>query len=89
MKLIDHFRQRILKFWTVRIQLASAFLSLTMWMDPPTLLAVWGMMPEAMRAVLPESLFQTIGAIIFLSNILTIIARGVAQKDKTNEQASK
>jgi len=85
MKLIDHFRQRILKFWTVRIQLVSACLTGLMFIDPPTLLAVWGMMPEPLRAVLPDSLFQTIGVILFIANILTIVARGVAQKDKTNE----
>lgn len=86
MKLIDHFRQRILKFWTVRIQLVSACLTGLMFIDPPTLLAVWGMMPEPLRAVLPDSLFQTIGVILFIANILTIMARGIVQTKVTDEQ---
>ena len=86
MKLIDHFRQRIMKFWTVRIQLVSACLTGLMFIDPPTLLAVWGMMPEPLRAVLPDSLFQTIGVILFIANILTIIARGVVQKTEVKDE---
>lgn len=86
MTLIDNFRQRILKFWTVRIQLISACLTGLMFIDPPTLLAVWGMMPEPLRAVLPDSLFQTIGVFLFIANILTIVARGIVQKPEPKDE---
>lgn len=88
MKLIDDFRQRILKFWSVRIQLVSACLTGLMFLDPPTLLAVWGMMPEPLRAVLPDSLFQTIGVVLFAANLLTIIARGVVQKPESKDESA-
>ena len=78
-KLIDDWRQKILKFWTVRIQLVAAAFTSLMFIDPQVLLYGWNMMPTPVRDLLPDSLFRTIGIVLFVTNMLTIVLRPVAQ----------
>jgi hypothetical protein len=72
-------RDRIWRFWSVRIQLVSAVITGAMFIDPGTLLAGWSLMPDAIRDVLPERLFPAIGVILFILNMLAIFARSVKQ----------
>lgn len=85
MKLIPDWPKKILRFWTVRIQLIAAAFTSLMFIDPQVLLGAWNMMPSPVRDLLPESLFRTIGIVLFASNILTILARPVAQKKLRND----
>lgn len=80
MKLIEDWHRKIWKFWTVRIQLVAAFFTSLMFVDPQVLLGAWNMMPSPVRALLPDSLFRTIGIVLFITNMLTIFARPIAQK---------
>lgn len=80
MNFIENWQRKIWKFWTVRIQVAAALLTSIMFVDPQLLLSAWNMMPSPVRAILPDSLFRAVGIILFFSNILTILARPIAQK---------
>lgn len=80
MKFIEDWHKKIWRFWTVRIQVAAAFLTSLMFIDPQVLLGAWNMMPQPVRVLLPDSLFRVIGIVLFASNILTILARPIAQK---------
>lgn len=85
---IDDVWTRITKFWSVRIQLAAAALTGLMVIDPGTLLAAWNMMPATVRDVMPTGFLQTVGAILFATNVLAIVARGIKQPKVTHEPTS-
>jgi hypothetical protein len=89
MHLIENVWTNIWKFWSVRIQIAAAFLAGLMIVDPATLLSAWNMMPEEIRNIMPIGFLQSVGAILFAMNVLTIMARGIQQKKvMSNEPAS-
>ena len=89
MKLIDDWHKKIFRFWTVRIQLVAAIIPSLMFVDPHVLLTAYNMMPGAVRDLLPNSMFRTIGIVLFVLNMLTILARPIAQKklEKTDDPA--
>lgn len=89
MKLIENVWTNIWKFWSVRIQLFATALTGLMVVDPATLLAAWNMMPIGVREIMPAGFLQTVGAILFATNALAIVARGIKQpKVTSNEPAS-
>lgn len=87
-KLIEDWPKKILKFWTVRIQLVAAFITSLMWVDAQVLLGAWNMMPSPVRDLLPDSLFRTMGIVLFVLNMLTILARPIAQKKLRNDNGT-
>lgn len=68
------------RFWSVRLQLVCAFLTGWLTFDPGSVLMAWNMMPETVRAVLPGGVVSKIGLVLFLLNLLSVIARVTAQK---------
>ena len=67
------------RFWIVRIQMSCAMLTGLMYFDLPSLLNVWNMMPPALRAALPGNFVQTLGAILFVLSVLSMLARVAPQ----------
>lgn len=90
MKFIEDWHKKIWRFWTVRIQIIAAIIPSLMFVDPQILLGAWNMMPSPVRDLLPDSMFRAIGIILFVLNILTILARPIAQKklEKTDDPAA-
>lgn len=70
------------RWWTVRIQTVSALLTGWLFFDPQAMLAAFNLLPGHVRSAMPESVataISWIGGILFVINLMTIVARGVAQ----------
>lgn len=67
------------RWWSVRIQMACAFITGFMWFEPSILLNVWNMMPRPVRALLPDNLFTALGAVLFALSLAGVLARTTRQ----------
>ncbi len=75
MKLVPHWRV-LWRSWSVRLNALGIAVLAWFAVDPVSLLAVWNMMPSAVRDLIPEQFLSAIGAALFA---LSMIARLVRQ----------
>lgn len=74
--------KRMWRWWTVRLQALSAVLTGWLFFDPQAMLYTFNLLPNHVRAAMPESVataLSWVGGLIFVLNLLSIVARGVAQ----------
>lgn len=83
------------KFWVVRLQALCGSITAILFFDPNVMLSVFGFVPPHILKSLPPGVvftFQIIFGVLFLFNVMSIVARGVAQpkiKPKDNSDADK
>jgi hypothetical protein len=75
LKLLPHWRV-LWRSWSVRLNALGLAILAWFAFDPVSLLAVWNMMPAAVRDLIPEQFLSVIGAALFA---LSMIARLVKQ----------
>lgn len=73
--LLPHWRI-LWRSWSVRLNALGLAILAWFAFDPVSLLAVWNMMPAAVRDLIPEQFLSVIGAALFA---LSMIARLVKQ----------
>ncbi len=56
--------------WTVRINAVATLLMGWMWFDPTSVLAVWNMMPLAVRPAIPQNIVTIVGMVLFVLSML-------------------
>jgi len=70
------------RWWSVRIQAASAMIAGWLAFDPTAFLTALNLMPPHIRAQLPQGVNDALSVafvLIFAINLLTIVARGIDQ----------
>lgn len=79
--LLPHWRE-LWRSWSVRLNALG--LAILGWfaIDPVSLLAVWNMMPAAVRDLIPEQLVSGLGAILFLLAMLARLVRQPKLREK-------
>lgn len=75
LKLLPHWRA-LWRSWSVRLNALGLAILAWFAFDPVSLLAVWNMMPAAVRGLIPQQFLSIIGAALFA---LSMIARLVKQ----------
>ena len=75
LKLLPHWRV-LWRSWSVRLNALGLAILAWFAFDPVSLLAVWNMMPAAVRDLIPQQFLSVIGAGLFA---LSMIARLVKQ----------
>lgn len=75
LKLLPHWRV-LWRSWSVRLNALGLAILAWFAFDPVSLLAVWNMMPAAVRDIIPQQFLSVIGAALFA---LSMIARLVKQ----------
>lgn len=75
LKLLPHWRV-LWRSWSVRLNALGLAILAWFAFDPVSLLAVWNMMPAAVRDLIPQQFLSVIGAALFA---LSMIARLVKQ----------
>lgn len=91
MILIDHWRAVLKRSAAIRAQILQAIFGALNFIDPSAALAVWNMMPEAIAERVPPGFVRTVGAVLFVWAVLTILLRVFRQpklEERTNGQAS-
>lgn len=71
------------RWWSVRIQSVCALLTGWMFFDPQSMLYAFNLLPPHVRAAFPPAVAQAIsvvGGVIFILNVMSILARPVRQK---------
>ena len=67
------------RFASVRIQLVAAALTGWLWFDPTSLLHVWNLMPRPVRDLLPDNFITSVGAVLFILSVSSVLARVTRQ----------
>lgn len=70
------------KWWSVRFQTLCALVTAPLFFDPAAILGALNMLPGHIRSQLPEGVQSGLSAafgVIFVLNVLSIIARGIDQ----------
>ena len=70
MKLIDDWRRKVWRFWSVRISAAASLVWAYLLASPETMLAVLNAIPADMRAWLPSALPIALFALVTVSRLV-------------------
>lgn len=81
--LIDDWARKVWRFWSVRLNAIGLAILGWVQFDPVGALAVWNMMPPAVRHALPDNFLTLLGLSLFA---LAMLARVVAQPKLENKQ---
>lgn len=82
MKLIDNV-EHWWKLWSLRLAAVGTAVTSYLVMFPDQAIAVWAMMPDDLKALLPAKFAPMIGVAIFASSM---IARVIKQKNVSSSQ---
>lgn len=87
MKLIPQWRT-YWRSWSVRLNAIGLALLGWIAIDPVSLLAVWNMMPAAVRDLVPAQFLSLIGAALFALSMLARVVRQPKLEEKVNAAAN-
>jgi hypothetical protein len=85
LKLLPHWRV-LWRSWSVRLNALGILILGLFAFDPVALLAVWNMMPNPVRDLIPEQFLSILGALLFSLSLIARLVRQPKLQEKIDDK---